>query len=197
MHLDHVPIRTRPARQNASTVLRLRLVRSTLDGMPRPRHDSYEARLDCRQTPTHATLGRIAQPILLTYSETKRQRIQCKLHATSYRHGYSRDRRGSNTSVSPHFLSPIPGWEMKTCHYAHLTAHCFVTDHPRGRIRQGPYPTISGIRPYPPSLDLASTRPRRPPPVSWKERPTWHRTQGHFTVSSPTSSRCPGMANYS
>jgi hypothetical protein len=24
---------------------------------------------------------------------------------------------------------------------------------------------ILGIRPYPPSLDLASTRPRRPPPV--------------------------------
>jgi hypothetical protein len=90
-----------------------------------------------------------------------------------------------------------PGMESETCHYAHLIAHYFVTDRPRGRIRQGPYPMVLGIRPYPPSLDLASTRPRCPPPVSRKERPTWHRTQGHFTVLSPTSSRCPGMAGHS
>jgi hypothetical protein len=86
---------------------------------------------------------------------------------------------------------------VKTCHYTHPTAHCFTTDHPRGRIRQGPYPTISEIRPYPPSLDPASTRPRRPPPVSKKERPTWHMTQGLFTVPSPTSPRCPGMTSHS
>jgi hypothetical protein len=36
----------------------------------------------------------------------------------------------------------------------------FAIDHPRERIRQGPYPTISGIRPYPPILDPTSTRPR-------------------------------------
>jgi hypothetical protein len=36
-----------------------------------------------------------------------------QLPATAYRHGYSRDRRGTNTSVSPHFLPPIPGWEVK------------------------------------------------------------------------------------
>jgi hypothetical protein len=83
------------------------------------------------------------------------------------------------------------------CHCAHLTAHCFVIDRPRRRIRQGLYPTISGIRPYPTNLDPASTRPRRLPPVSGKERPTWHRTPGHFIVSSPTSSRCPGMAGHS
>jgi hypothetical protein len=79
-----------------------------------------------------------------------------QLPATSYRHGYSRSRRGSNSSVSPRFLPPIPGWEVKACHYTHPTAHCSITNHPRGRIRQGPYPTISGIRPYP----LASTQPR-------------------------------------
>jgi hypothetical protein len=79
-----------------------------------------------------------------------------RLPTTFYRHGYSRDRRGSNTSVSPHFLPTIPGWKVKTCHYTHPTTHCFATDHPRGRVRQGPYPTISGIRPYPPSLDPAS-----------------------------------------
>jgi hypothetical protein len=36
-----------------------------------------------------------------------------RLPATIYRHGYSRDRRGSNASVSPHFLLPIPRWEVK------------------------------------------------------------------------------------
>jgi hypothetical protein len=36
-----------------------------------------------------------------------------RLPATIYRHGYSRDQRGSNTGVSPHFLPPIPGWEVK------------------------------------------------------------------------------------
>jgi hypothetical protein len=83
-----------------------------------------------------------------------------RLPTTFYRHGYSRDRRGSNAGVSSHFLLPIPEWEVKTCHYTHLTAHCFTANHPRGRIRQGPYPAISGIRPYPPVLDPASTQPR-------------------------------------
>jgi hypothetical protein len=161
MHLDCVSTRTRPARRNASTDLRLRLVRGTLNGTPRSRHDSYEARsikcLDYRQTPTRTTPGRIARTILPIYSEAK---IRAFNTTTFYRHGYSHDRRGSNTSVSSHFLPPIPGWEVKTCHYTHLTAHCFATDHPRGRIQQGPYPMISGIRPYPSSLDPTSTRPR-------------------------------------
>jgi hypothetical protein len=83
-----------------------------------------------------------------------------RLPTTFYRHGYSRDRRGSNAGARSYFLLPIPGWEEKTCHYAHLTAHCFATDYPRGRIRQGPYSTVSGIRPYPTSLDPASTHHR-------------------------------------
>jgi hypothetical protein len=83
-----------------------------------------------------------------------------RLPTTSYCHGYSCDRRGSNAGVRSHFLLSISGWEVKTCHYTHLTAHCFATDHPRKRIRQGPYPTISGIRPYPPVLDPASTHRR-------------------------------------
>jgi hypothetical protein len=106
-----------------------------------------------------------------------------RLPTASYRHGHSCDLRGSNAGVSSHFLLPIPRWEVKTCHYAHHIAHCFATDHPRGRMRQSPYPTISGIRPYPPILDPALTRPRPsldPPPVSREERTTWHRTQGLF-----------------
>jgi hypothetical protein len=75
MYLDYVLTRTRRARRDASTALRLRLVRGTLDGTPRPRHDSYEARsikhLDYWQTPTRTTPGRIARPILPTYSEAK------------------------------------------------------------------------------------------------------------------------------
>jgi hypothetical protein len=112
IHLDHVPIRTRPARRNVSTALRLRLVRGTLDRTPRPRRDSYEARsirhLDYRQTPTRTTPGRIARPILLTYCESKVRTF----NATTYyphRHGYTCDRRGNNTSVSPHFFTTHPG----------------------------------------------------------------------------------------
>jgi hypothetical protein len=123
-----------------------------------------------------------------------------RLSVTSYHHGYSRDRRGNSIGVKSHFLPPIPGCEVKTYHYTHHTAHCFATDHPRGRIRQGPYPTISRIRPYSPVLDPSSTRPRPSldlPSVSREERPTWHRTQGLFTVSSPTSPWCPGMADHS
>jgi hypothetical protein len=49
---------------------------------------------------------------------------------------------------------------VKTCHYTHHTVYYFATDHPRGRIRQGPYPTIPGTRPYPPVLDPSSPQPR-------------------------------------
>jgi hypothetical protein len=53
MYLDRVLTRTRLAWRDTSTVLRLRLVRGTLDGTPRPLPDSYKARstrhLDYRQ----------------------------------------------------------------------------------------------------------------------------------------------------
>jgi hypothetical protein len=83
-----------------------------------------------------------------------------RLPTTSYRHGYSSNRHGSSAGVKSHLLPPIPGWEVKTCHCTHHTAYYFATDHPRGRIRQGPYPTILEIRPYPPVLDPSSTQPR-------------------------------------
>jgi hypothetical protein len=76
---------------------------------------------------------------------------------TSYHHGYNSYRRGSSTGVKSYFLLAILGWEVKTCRCTHHTVHYFTTDHPRGRIRQVLYPTISGIRSYPPVLDLAST----------------------------------------
>jgi hypothetical protein len=119
-----------------------------------------------------------------------------RLPTTSYRHGYNGNRHGSSTSVKSHFLLPILGWKVKTYHCTHHTMHYFTTDHPRGRIRQGPYPRSWG-------LDLIrspSTRPRSgldPPPVNKEERPRWHRAQSLFTVSSSTSPWCPGMAGHS
>jgi hypothetical protein len=80
-----------------------------------------------------------------------------QLPTTIYRHGYNRDRCGSNAGVSPHFFTAHPVMGGETCHCAHLTTHCFIANRPRGRIRQGPYSTISEIRPYPSGLDPAST----------------------------------------
>jgi hypothetical protein len=83
---------------------------------------------------------------------------------TSYPHGYSDNWHGSSTSVKSHFLLPIPGWAVKTCHCTRHAEHYSATDPPRGRIRRVTYPKIPGTRPYPfsvdpprPVLDLAST----------------------------------------
>jgi hypothetical protein len=72
----------------------------------------------------------------------------------------------------------------------------FTVSHPRGRIRQGPYLAISGIRPYPSGLDPASTQPRRSAQSNREGRTAWHGALGHFAVSSPTSPWCPGMAGH-
>jgi hypothetical protein len=185
--LDYVPTRTRHPRRDASTASRL--VRGPFDKV---------SRLSANLRLARPRVG-LLDPL---YSPTLRQKSEhlMRLPTTFYSHGYNCDRHGSNAGVRSQFLPPIPGWEVKTCHYSHHTAHCFATDHPRGRIRQGLYPTISGIRPYPPVLDPSSTWPRPsldPPPVSREERPTLRRTQGLFTVSSPTSPWCPGMAGHS
>jgi hypothetical protein len=207
----------KPKGSRRCTSTTFRLARGRLDGTSRPRSDSdsYEApsvgRLDCavirtrsaRQGISTTNKLRLVRPRVESldpsYPPTLSQKSEhlMRLPTTSYHHGYNRDRRRDNANVSSHFLLPILGWKVITCHCTHPTAYCSTTDHPRVRIRQGPYPTISGIRPYPSDLDPASTRPRRPPPVSREERSTWHRTQGLFTASSPTSSRCPGMASHS
>jgi hypothetical protein len=80
-----------------------------------------------------------------------------RLPTTSYPYGYSNNWHGGGTSVKSHFLLPIPGWEVKTYHCTCHTIRYFATDHPRGRIRQVPYPAIPGTWPYPPFLDPAST----------------------------------------
>jgi hypothetical protein len=120
-----------------------------------------------------------------------------RLPTTSYHHGYSGNQHGSSTGVKSHFLPPIPGWEVKTCHYTHYTVHYFATE---GGYDKDRTPTILGTRPYPPVLDPSSTWPRPsldPPLVNKEERPTWHRTRSLFTVLSSTSPWCPGMAGQS
>jgi hypothetical protein len=119
-----------------------------------------------------------------------------RLPTTSYHHSYSSNRHGSSTGVKSHFLLPIPGSEVKTCHCTHHTVQYFTTDHPRRRIRQGPYPAIPGTRPYPLTVD-PHWPVLDPSPVNKEERPTWHKTRSLFTVSSSTSSWCPGMAGHS
>jgi hypothetical protein len=167
--LDYVLTRTRPVRQGISTIGKLRLAR--------PRVESLD----------------------LSYPPTLRQKVRAFNTTTYY--------------LLPPWLQPRSTWEQYQCQSSLFTAHpgmggenlslytpygtLFRHRPPSMRIRQGPYPMIPGIRPYPPSLDPASTRPRRTPPVSRKERLTWNRTHGLFTVSSPMSPRCPGMASHS
>jgi hypothetical protein len=47
-----------------------------------------------------------------------------QLPTTTYRHGHNQDRRGNNTSVSPHCFTAHPVMGGETRHYTHLTAHC-------------------------------------------------------------------------
>jgi hypothetical protein len=119
---------------------------------------------------------------------------------TSYPHGYSGNQHGSSTSVKSHFLLPIPGWAVKTCHCTRHTEHYSATDHPRGRIRRVSYPEIPGTRPYPfiidpprSVLDPASTNCQS----NKKARLACHRIRSLFTVSSSTSPWCSGMADHS
>jgi hypothetical protein len=115
---------------------------------------------------------------------------------TSYPHGYNNNQYGNSNSVKSHFLLPILGWAVKTCHYTRHAEHYSTTDPPRGIIRRVSYPEISGTRPYPFPID-----PPRPvldqPPVNKEAMPACHRIQGLFTASSSTSPWCPGMAGHS
>jgi hypothetical protein len=185
--LDYVPTRTRHPRQDASTAFRL--ARGSLD---------KASRLSGNLRLVRPRVGPLDPP----RSPTLRQKSEhlMRLPTTSNHHDYSSNQRGSSTGVKSYFLLPIPGWEVKTCHCTHHTAHYFATDHPRGRIQQGPYPTISGIRPYPPVLDPSSIWPRPSlnlPSVSREKRSMWHGARGLFTVSSSTLPWCLGMAGHS
>jgi hypothetical protein len=142
--LDYVLTRTRYPRRDASTAFRL--VRGTLD---------KASRLSGNLRLAQPRVGPLDPPC----SPTLRQKSEHSMQppTTSHHHGYNSHQHGSSTSVKSYFLLSILGLEVKTCHCTHHTVHYFATDHPRERIRQGPYPTISGIQPYPPVLDLAST----------------------------------------
>jgi hypothetical protein len=142
--LDYVLTRTRHPRRDASTAFRL--ARGSLDKASRLLGN---LRLACPR------VGPLDPPCSPTLRQKSEHLIW--LPTTSYHHGYSSNQRGSSTGVKSYLLLPIPGWEVKTCHCTHHTVHYFATDQLRGRIRQGLYPTISGIRPYPPILDPALT----------------------------------------
>jgi hypothetical protein len=115
-----------------------------------------------------------------------------RLPATTYRHGRNQDRRGSNAGVSPHYFTAHPVMGVETCHYTHLTVHCLSPVTLEGGYDKVRIPQSRGfglIRP-------ASTRLRRPAQFDREGRPAWHGAPGHFTVFSPTSPRCSGMAGH-
>jgi hypothetical protein len=141
-----LPANAKIADENTLTMFRL--VRGSLDGTPRLRSDSYEApstgRLDrvptrtrlARQgistigkSLTRTTQSRTTRPILFTYSEIKVRPFNATTcyFLPSWLQSWP---SGNSTGVKSHFLPPIPGWEVKTYHYTHQTAHCFATDHP-------------------------------------------------------------------
>jgi hypothetical protein len=90
-----------------------------------------------------------------------------RLSTTSYHHGYSSNRHGSSAGVKSHFLLPIPGWEVKTCHYTHHTMHYSPLITLEGGYDKDRTPRSRGLglihpsstRPRP-SLDPASTHHR-------------------------------------
>jgi hypothetical protein len=153
--LDHVPTRTRLARWDASTT---------------------------GKSSTRATLGRAGRPASPANSQTKVKAFNATVNhfLLPWLH---RRQHGSSTSVKSHFLLPISGWAVKTCHCTRHAVHCSATDPPRGGSRRVSYPKIPGARPYPFPVD-----PPRPgldqPPGNKEARPARHRTRGLFTVSS-------------
>jgi hypothetical protein len=140
--LDRVPTRTRLARQGISTI---------------------------EKSLTRTTQGRTARPILFTYSEIKVRAFNATI-VTSYHHGYSRDRRENSTGVKSHFLLPIPGWEVKTCHYTtipHTTLPPITLERGYDKVRTPRSREFSLIR-------SSSTRPR----PSLDPASTYHRSAG-------------------
>jgi hypothetical protein len=167
--LDRNTICTRLVRQGILTTGRLQIAR--------PRVESLD--------PSYPT----------TLSQKSEHLMQ--LPTTPHHHGYSCDRCGNNTCVSPCFFTAHPGMGGENLSLCTPYRALFHHRPPSGKDTTRSVPHNLGIRPYPLSLDPASTRPRHPSPVSKKEEPTWHRTPGLFTASSPTSSRCPRMASHS
>jgi hypothetical protein len=115
--LDHVSIRTRLARWDASTT---------------------------EKSPTRTTLGRADRSTSLTNSQTKVKAFNATanhflpLWLQRYQHG-------SSTSVKSHFLLPIPEWTVKTCHYTRQAGHCSATDPLEGEYDEYRTPKFSGL----------------------------------------------------
>jgi hypothetical protein len=143
------------------------------------------------KTPTHVSLGRAPRLLLFTYPRTK----AITFNAVTYYHLPAWLRPGSTCQISL-FYRPSRDGRWKPPLYPPYRA-LFTIDHPRGRIRQGPFSAISGIRPYPSGLDPASTQPRRSAQFNGKGRTVWHGASDHFAVLSPMMPWCPGLAGHS
>jgi hypothetical protein len=185
----------RPARRDASTASRLRLVRDPLDGRPRLRpvpHDKTpRPNSDSREPGSRRSI-----PSFSTYPGTKV--IAC--NAITYYHLPVWPQPGSTWEQyqcqSSLFYRPSRDGRRKTSLYP-LYRTLYITSYPRGRIRQSPYTAIPGIRTYPIGLDQASTRPRRLTPHYREVRTVWRSAPGHFGVSSSVTPCRPGMASHS
>jgi hypothetical protein len=154
--LDRVPTRTRLARRDASTT---------------------------GKSPTRMTLGRVVRPASPTNSQTKVKAFNAI--ANHFLPPWlQRRQHESSTSVKSHFLLPIPGWAVKTCHCSHHVVHCSATDPPRGGSRRVSYPEIPGARPYPIPVDPASTHRR-----STKKQGLHATGSGVFSPSQPLRHR--------
>jgi hypothetical protein len=141
------------------------------------------------------TLGRAGRPASPTNSQTKVKAFNAI--ANHFLPPWlQHHQHGSSTSVKSHFLLPILGWAVKTCHCTRHAGHCSTTDPPRDKTRRVSYPEIPGARPYPSHVD-----PPQPgldqPPVNKGARPARHKTRGLFTIPSFTSPWCLGMASHS
>jgi hypothetical protein len=78
------------------------------------------------------------------------------LPTTTYRHGHNQDRRGNNTSVSPHCFTvhPVMGGEKRHC--TRLTSHCASLVTLEGGYDKVRTPRFQGFG----LIRSASTRPR-------------------------------------
>jgi hypothetical protein len=82
---------------------------------------------------------------------------------TAYPHGYNDNQHGSSTSVKSHFLLPIPGWAVKTCHCTRHAEHYSATDPLEAEYDEYHTPKFPGLGLiHSPSihLDPSSTRSR-------------------------------------
>jgi hypothetical protein len=159
------PSRTRLARWSASTALRFRLVRGTLDGSASTApctarhldHTPTRTRLvrPTGKTPTRVTPGQALDPLTSPTPGQKSEHLM-RLPTTTNRYGHNQDRRGSNAGVSPHYFSAHPVMGGESSHCTHLTVHCLPSITLEGGYDKTHIPQSRGFG----LIRSTSTRPR-------------------------------------